>query len=49
MCTVAQEQDYKVSEYSIHKVGSTGVLGKPLPVTSEQDEFDYLQTHRRVP
>lgn len=31
-----------LNEYCIRPVGSTGVLGEPLPVTSEQDVFDYI-------
>ncbi|CAF0733520.1 unnamed protein product [Adineta steineri] len=49
MRIVAQEQGYKLNEYSIQKVGSTGVLSKPLPVTSEQDIFDYLQMDYKEP
>jgi DNA polymerase beta len=49
MRLVAQEQGYKLNEYSIQKVGSSGVLGKALPVTSEQDIFDYLQMDYKEP
>ncbi len=49
MRIVAQDQGYKLNEYSIQKVGSTGVLSKPLPVTSEKDIFDYLQMDYKEP
>ncbi|CAF1149994.1 unnamed protein product [Rotaria sp. Silwood1] len=49
MRIVAHEQGYKLNEYSVQKVGSTGVLSKPLPVTSEKDIFDYLQMDYKEP
>ncbi|CAF1117886.1 unnamed protein product [Rotaria magnacalcarata] len=49
MRIVAQEQGYKLNEYSIQKVGSTGTLSKPLLVTSERDIFDYLQMDYKEP
>ncbi len=49
MRIVAQDQGYKLNEYSIQKVGSTGALSKPLPVTSEKDIFDYLQMDYKEP
>ena len=49
MRLVAQEQGYKLNEYSIEKVGSTGVHSKPLPVTCEEDIFDYLQMKYQQP
>ncbi|BFZ02609.1 hypothetical protein BsWGS_05648 [Bradybaena similaris] len=38
----AQEQGFILNEYSIRPVGSTGVPGEPLPVTSEEDVFEYI-------
>lgn len=38
----ALEQGFTINEYSIRPVGSTGVAGEPLPVTSEEDIFDYI-------
>lgn len=49
MRIVAQEHGYKLNEYSIQKIGSTGVPSKPLPVTSEEDIFDYLQMDYKQP
>ena len=49
MRIVAQEKGYKLNEYSIQKVGSTGTLSKPLPVTSEKDIFDYLEMDYKEP
>jgi DNA polymerase/3'-5' exonuclease PolX len=49
MRIVAQEQGYKLNEYTIEKVGSTGALSKPLRVTCEQDIFDYLQMPYKQP
>lgn len=38
----ALEQGFTLNEYSLRPLGSTGVPGEPLPVTSEEDIFDYL-------
>ena len=45
----ALKQGYTINEYSIRKVGSTGTPGEPLPVSSEQDVFDYIGMKYRDP
>ena len=49
MRLVAQEQGFKLNEYSIEKIGSSGVPSRSLPVTSERDVFDYLQMEYKEP
>lgn len=38
----ALEQGFTLNEYCLRPVGSTGTPGEPLPVSSEEDIFDYL-------
>ncbi|KAH9490044.1 hypothetical protein Btru_035505 [Bulinus truncatus] len=38
----AQKQGFTINEYIIRPIGSTGVLGEALSVTSEEDIFDYI-------
>ncbi|XP_070545125.1 DNA polymerase beta-like [Ptychodera flava] len=38
----ALEAGFTLNEYSIRPVGSTGIPGEPLPVSSEQDIFEYV-------
>ncbi|ELU13471.1 hypothetical protein CAPTEDRAFT_183536 [Capitella teleta] len=42
MRTVALEQGFTLNEYCIRPVGSTGIPGEALPVSSEEDVFDYV-------
>lgn len=49
MRALALEQGFTINEYSIRPVGSTGVPGEPLPVTSEQDIFDYINMDYKKP
>jgi DNA polymerase beta len=42
MRKIALEKGYTLNEYSVRKIGTTGIPGNPLPVTSEQDIFVYL-------
>ncbi|XP_077999246.1 DNA polymerase beta-like [Glandiceps talaboti] len=42
MRSKALEEGFTLNEYSIRPVGSTGVPGEPLPVSSEEDIFDYI-------
>ncbi|XP_064608972.1 DNA polymerase beta-like [Liolophura sinensis] len=39
---IALEQGFTLNEYSIRPMGSTGIPGEPLPVSSEEDIFDYV-------
>uniref|UniRef100_A0A6C0JAH5 DNA-directed DNA polymerase n=1 Tax=viral metagenome TaxID=1070528 RepID=A0A6C0JAH5_9ZZZZ len=39
----ALSNNYTVNEYSIRKINPNGSLGKPLPVESEKDIFDYIE------
>ncbi|XP_060075333.1 DNA polymerase beta-like [Ylistrum balloti] len=38
----ALEQGFTLNEYCLRPLGSTGTPGEPLPVSSEEDIFDYL-------
>ncbi|KAL3876062.1 hypothetical protein ACJMK2_033946 [Sinanodonta woodiana] len=38
----ALEEGFTINEYTIRPLGSTGIPGEPLPVTSEEDIFDYI-------
>ncbi|XP_013402656.1 DNA polymerase beta-like isoform X2 [Lingula anatina] len=38
----ALEEGFTLNEYTLRPVGSTGVPGEPLPITSEKDIFDYI-------
>ncbi|KAK7111393.1 hypothetical protein V1264_011031 [Littorina saxatilis] len=49
MRTLALEKGFTINEYSIRPVGSTGVPGEPLPVTSEEDIFDYIDMKYKKP
>lgn len=46
---VALEKGFTLNEYTIRPLGSTGVPGEPLPVTSEEDIFDYLDMVYKKP
>ncbi|XP_045211629.2 DNA polymerase beta-like [Mercenaria mercenaria] len=46
---VALEKGFTLNEYTIRPLGSTGVPGEPLPVTSEEDIFDYLDMAFKKP
>ena len=45
----ALEQGFTLNEYSLRPMGSTGVAGEPVPVTSEREVFEYLQYPYRPP
>ena len=49
MRSVALAAGFTLNEYSIRPVGSTGVAGEPLPVSSEEDVFDYLDLRYKTP
>jgi DNA polymerase beta len=40
---------FTLNEYCIRPVGSTGIPGEPLVVTSEQDVFDYIGMEYKEP
>lgn len=42
MRTHALEKGFTINEYSIRPQGSTGIPGEPLPVSCEEDIFDYI-------
>jgi len=46
---IAINRGFKLSEYSICPVGITGVVGDPLPITSERDIFEVLRVPYRTP
>ncbi|XP_063586426.1 DNA polymerase beta-like [Penaeus indicus] len=45
----ALEQGFTLNEYCIRPIGSTGVAGEPLPVSSERDIFDYIDYEYKEP
>ncbi|KAK7506743.1 hypothetical protein BaRGS_00002218 [Batillaria attramentaria] len=45
----ALDQGFTLNEYCLRPVGSTGVPGEPLPVTSEEDIFDYIGMDYKKP
>ncbi|KAL8565037.1 hypothetical protein ACOMHN_003413 [Nucella lapillus] len=45
----ALDQGFTLNEYCIRPVGSTGVPGEPLPVSSEEDVFDYVDMKYKKP
>jgi len=38
----ALQNGYTLNEYTLRPIGATGVPGEPVPVTSEEDIFDYI-------
>ncbi|XP_067010757.2 DNA polymerase beta isoform X1 [Anabrus simplex] len=45
----ALEHGFTLNEYSLRPMGSTGVPGEPVPVTSEEDIFDYIDYPYKKP
>ncbi|XP_041485539.1 DNA polymerase beta-like [Lytechinus variegatus] len=45
----AIDEGFTLNEYSIRPMGSTGIAGEPLPVTSEEDVFDYIGMKYKSP
>ncbi|XP_072164919.1 DNA polymerase beta-like [Diadema setosum] len=45
----ALEEGFTLNEYTIRPMGSTGIPGEPLPVTSEEDLFDYIGMKYKAP
>ncbi|KAJ4434325.1 hypothetical protein ANN_22882 [Periplaneta americana] len=45
----ALENGFTLNEYSLRPVGSTGVPGEPVPVTSERDIFEYIGYAYKMP
>lgn len=42
MRTHAQQKGFILNEYSLRRLGITGVPGEPIPITSEEEIFDYI-------
>uniref|UniRef100_A0A8C3UMW3 DNA polymerase n=1 Tax=Catharus ustulatus TaxID=91951 RepID=A0A8C3UMW3_CATUS len=49
MRTHALEMGFTINEYTIRRLGVTGVAGEALPVECEKDIFDYIQWKYREP
>jgi len=49
MRTKALEEGFTLNEYCIRPMGATGVPGESLPVSSEEDVFDYVDMKYRRP
>ena len=45
----ASDEGYILNEYSLRKIGSTGVPGEPLEVKSEEDIFEYINLPYKKP
>lgn len=45
----ALEQGFTLNEYCIRPMGCTGIPGEPLPVSSEEDIFDYVGMRFKKP
>ncbi|XP_064618581.1 DNA polymerase beta-like [Lineus longissimus] len=46
---IALEKGFTLNEYTIRPMGSTGIAGEPLPVSSEEDVFDYIEMKYKKP
>ncbi|XP_065219218.1 DNA polymerase beta-like [Planococcus citri] len=49
MRTHALTNNFTLNEYCIRPIGSTGTPGEPLPVSSEEDIFDYIDYPYKTP
>lgn len=49
MRAIALENGFTLNEYTIRPLGSTGVPGEPLPVSSEKDVFDVIGMEYKKP
>ncbi|CAK1601026.1 unnamed protein product [Parnassius mnemosyne] len=49
MRTHALEKGFTLNEYSLRPIGATGVPGEPVPITSEEDIFDYIDYPYKKP
>ncbi|OWR53327.1 DNA polymerase beta [Danaus plexippus plexippus] len=45
----ALEKRFTLNEYSLRPIGVTGVHGQPVPITSEEDIFDYIDYPYKKP
>ncbi|KAK4877994.1 hypothetical protein RN001_010500 [Aquatica leii] len=45
----ALEAGFTLNEYTLRPVGSTGVPGEPLPITCEEDIFDFINFPYKTP
>lgn len=49
MRTKALEEGFTINEYCIRPMGATGVPGEALPVSGEEDVFDYIDMKYKKP
>ncbi|XP_014356832.2 DNA polymerase beta [Papilio machaon] len=49
MRTHALEKGFTLNEYYLRPIGSTGVPGEPVPITSEEDIFDFIEYPYKKP
>ncbi|KAJ1529363.1 hypothetical protein ONE63_006151 [Megalurothrips usitatus] len=49
MRTHALQKGYTLNEYSLRPIGSTGVAGEPVFLSSERDIFDYIDYSYKTP
>ncbi|KAJ7383060.1 hypothetical protein OS493_030947 [Desmophyllum pertusum] len=45
----ALEKGFTINEYSIRPLGSTGVPGEPIPVSSEEEIFEMIGMDYKEP
>ncbi|XP_045494590.1 DNA polymerase beta-like [Colias croceus] len=45
----ALEKGFTLNEYSLRPIGSTGIPGESVPITSEEDIFDYIDYPYKKP
>ncbi|CAH2245855.1 jg8528 [Pararge aegeria aegeria] len=45
----ALDKGFTLNEYSLRPIGCTGVPGEPVPITSEEDVFDYIDYPYKQP
>ncbi|KAI5702445.1 hypothetical protein M8J75_000184 [Diaphorina citri] len=45
----ALSMNFTLNEYTLRRIGDTGVIGEPVPIQSEQDIFDYIEYPYRSP
>jgi DNA polymerase/3'-5' exonuclease PolX len=49
MRKIALEKGYTLNEYSLRKLGESGIPGKSILVKSEKEIFDYLEMEFKKP
>lgn len=45
----ALSQNFTLNEYTLRRIGGTGVVGEPVPIHSEEDIFEYIDQPYKIP